>query len=114
MLQYTIATQGALKRQTVKITAGDASQLFKTLVDAALVAAGSTAVDDWGRIKTVFLTCEAFDARVSFGVAASATCGHVFAAGASWLLAHQSMIQNSYIINKTGGSNAVIMVTLGY
>ena len=114
MFQHVIAFQGSLKCQTVAIAAGDVNTKLTTLIDAALVAAGSTAVDDWSRIKTVFLTCETNDARFLFGAAATATQGHILAVGTSWLISHQSMIQNANIINKTAGNNASIMATLGY
>lgn len=113
-MYYTLSTQGALYRQTVKISATDASASIKSLIDAALVAAGVSAVSEWGRIKGLTISCEDKDCRIAFGTAATAALGHLLSAGQTWRITHKSMIEAAQVINKAAGNTANLMATLEY
>jgi len=101
------AAMGNLKHTTATITLTDASQLLTAAIDTALGVSV-----EWAGVLAVMITCETYDCRIAFGVAASTTVGHVLAADQSLRIPSSSMIQAAQVINKTAGFNAVIQVTL--
>ncbi len=106
-MQDVHSAMGRLKHTTVAITLTDASQLLTAAVDTALGASV-----EWPGVLASTITCESNDCRIAFGVAASATVGHVLAADQSLRIPSNSLVLAARVINKTAGSNAVIQVTI--
>ena len=97
-------------KQTVVVATTNSSVVLTTAVDAAIVAAGGTALN-WQMVRSVLITCETYDARIAFGVAASNTVGHVLATGNSLRIPSNSLIRAARIISKTQGSAATLQIT---
>jgi len=95
-----------------RVPTSDSSQLLSTAFNAAYGGTDPT----WTKVKSVLLTCETNDIRISFGVAASKTggaeVGHVLSVGQSFRLPSGDLVRKAYIINKTTGSNGVLQVTV--
>lgn len=108
-MKDVFSAMGKIRAHTVRIQLTDSSQLLTDAIDTAL---GSAVF--WDGILAAMISCEAFDARIAFGVSASGTVGHVLASGGSVRIPSQDMVRASRIINKTAGSNAIIQVTLEY
>lgn len=108
----TMSVMGNKYLNTISIATTNSSALLTTVLNAAY---GSTI--DFTKVKSVLITCETNDARISFGVTAEndgTPVGHVLAAGSSLRLPNQSMVRSAYIISKTSGSAATLQVTLEY
>ena len=104
---------GTLFHKTTLVPVTDTNALFITSYNSA----GGTIVSDWTKIKGAFITCETFDVRISYGVAAekdATPVGHVLAAGQSAFITDPSWLQSMYVINKTALSLGFLMVTLVY
>lgn len=100
---------GNTRANTARVTLTAASQLLSAAVEAAL---GATVY--WAGIRAALITCENNDCRIAFGVAASATVGHVLYAGQSLRIPSNDMVSSARVINKTADQNSVIQVTLEY
>jgi hypothetical protein len=107
------SVMGQYYRPTVTIACDNATAVLTTKVDAALVVAGSTAAD-WKMVKSAIITCDNYDARITFGIAATATRGHLLAAGTSMRIPSNALINNAQVVNKTAGSVASLQVTLEF
>lgn len=110
--QTTLSVMGNKYLNTLNIATTNTSALMTTVLSTAY---GSTI--DFTKVKAALITCETNDARISFGVAAendASPVGHVLAAGTSLRLPSSSMVRSAYIISKTSGSAATLMVTLEY
>lgn len=108
----TMSVMGDTYLKTLSIATTNTSALMTTVLSAAY---GSTI--DFTKIKSALITCETNDARISFGVAAEndgTPVGHVLAAGTSLRIPSKSLVRAAYIISKTSGSAATLMVTLEY
>jgi hypothetical protein len=104
---HSLQSMGRIIETTTRIQLTDASQVLTAAIETAI---GKTL--DWNEVVAATITCETFDCRIAFGVAASATVGHVLAADQSLRIPSNSLVRTARVINKTAGSNAVIQVTL--
>lgn len=104
---HSLQSMGRIVETTIRIQITDASQVLTAAIETAI---GKTL--DWNEVVSATITCESFDCRVAFGVAASATVGHVLTAGQSLRIPSNSLVRSSRFTNKTAGSNAVIQITL--
>jgi hypothetical protein len=104
---------GQYYRPTVTIACDNSTAVLTTKVDAALVSAGSTAAD-WKMVKAATISCDTYDARITFGIAATATRGHLLAVGSSMRIPSNALINAAQVVNKTAGSAAALQVTLEF
>ena len=69
-------------------------------------------------MKALTITCETYDARISFGTAAvqsaSVPVGHILAATSSMRIPSYSLLTSAYVISKTSGEAASLQITLEY
>jgi hypothetical protein len=97
---------------TARVPTSDTSQVLTTAFDTAYTGTDPT----WTKVKSVLITCETYDIRIAFGVAASKTAssevGHVLAVGQSLRIPSGDLVRKARIINKTTGSNGVLQVTV--
>ena len=103
----SIEQMGMIKDKTVAVTLGDVNATLSSVVDTAL--GGS---QDFTKVTGCLITCESFDCRIAYGVAASTTLGHIIPSGGSFRMASKDHWNKANVINKTAGSNAVLQVTV--
>ena len=103
---------------------GEAAETFKVDVDDT----SNNLVDDESFkmlgvtnkkvIQSLLLTCETNDVRISFGTEAVQTggseVGHILSPGSSIKITNPKNIRAMRYINKTNGSNSVLMITAYY
>jgi hypothetical protein len=99
---------GRVLSTTVAVTLSDINATLSSLINTALGGAA-----DFTDVSGCMLTCEDYDCRIAFGVAAvSASLGHVLSAGGSLRLSSKDHFNKANIINKSAGSNAVLQITV--
>lgn len=111
-MRDVFSNMARLYGETVPITCGDTSQALTDLFDAAY-----SGTIKWDKVRAALIACENNDARISFGVAAAnggSPVGYIFESLEKSRLPSNDFVVGAYVINKTAGSSALLMVTLEY
>jgi hypothetical protein len=110
---YTTASKGTVRYAFTS----DTAVALGTCYHGSAVGVGGIYQGEVGsgkEAKGCLVTVEDNDARFAFASGASATVGHVLAAGSSTYITHPEMIRACEFRNAVNGSNAVLQITPEY
>ena len=108
MLHETFTEQGTVNNNTVSVSLTGTSQTLINLVNTAL---GSTTAVNWTGVKGVTISAETASCRVAYGIAATASLGHLLTSGSYLRVTGNNMINAMNLINATG-SACTLQITL--